>query len=322
MKAAEVIVGDTLLEAYRRDEGALAAIEGRGQRAFFLNAPLPVEPLPPTPLAAPSPLEERAGALQGAFALLLLIALLAGLLSFLSPCTLPLLPAYLAVTLHTDRSRQLITGASFIVGLTIVFAVIGMSATLVGSVLMAQLPLLTEIVGIVLIVLGGLVAMGWGLPSPLKFGSPPERPHAVQTAFGALFLGGSLALAWTPCVGPILAGMLLLASTVGTALKGGLLLAVYGVGLGLPLVLCSGALQRLPRDGLVWRVLRGRELRFSLAGRRICLHTTSLVSGVLFILIGLLIATGSLTILNRFIVSSTVARWVFRWEGVLLEALR
>lgn len=308
MKAAQVMLGDTLLEAFQKEQGTIETLEQRHRQSFFLN----VQAAPP-----PSPDPSSPPPLRGSLLVFLLVAFLSGLLSFLSPCTLPILPAYAASTLQTDPGRQICMGEAFLAGLSAVFSLLGMSATFLGSLLRSHLPLLTQIVGVFLVVIGIAAMFGWGFPAPVTLGGARKR-----TVLGSFLFGGSFGLAWTPCVGPILASILLLAATVGSALNGGLLLLTYALGLGVPLLLFSGALQRLPPEGRLWRLLRGRGFKVSVGGLTLSLHTTSLISGLLFVLLGLLIATNSLTILNRYVVSSPLARWIFQGEGALLRLLQ
>jgi cytochrome c-type biogenesis protein len=186
-------------------------------------------------------------------------AFVAGLLSFLSPCVLPLTPVYLARlvgpgiwqgqaaegTAHTAARRAaLLHAAVFVAGFSVAFIALGATASVVGSLLAGQALLLREIGGVVLIVLGAYVAGVLPLPGlarEWRFGLRTERAgYPISFLVGLIF-----ALGWTPCVGPILAGILVLAAQAATLQRGVLLLAVYSLGLGLPFLALGLAFDRL-----------------------------------------------------------------------------
>jgi cytochrome c-type biogenesis protein len=174
-------------------------------------------------------------------------AFLAGLLSFFSPCVLPLTPIYVAQLVgpsvwrtertgdHSSRPRRatLLHAAAFVGGFSLVFIALGATASALGAFLAGHAELLRQIAGVVLIVFGLYVAGILRIPSldrerrfSLRFGQASyPASFAVGIAFG---------LGWTPCVGPILAGILLIAAQAATLQYGVLLLAVYSLGLGIP----------------------------------------------------------------------------------------
>lgn len=182
-------------------------------------------------------------------------AFIAGLVMFLAPCTLPIVPAYLGfisgVSLKDleklegeDRKkaqrRILLNGIAFILGFTLVFVLFGVLAGLLGQALAPVRIWLSRIGGLFVIIFGLFMLGAFQikflqvekrvkLPSFLKIGSPP-------TSFG---IGTAFAFGWTPCVGPILASILLLASTSSTALQGGFLLLVFSLGLAIPFLLVA-----------------------------------------------------------------------------------
>jgi cytochrome c-type biogenesis protein len=231
-------------------------------------------------------------------------AFVAGLVSFLSPCVLPLVPGYLSIisgsSLDQLKAQErdssllrtvLMNSIFFIVGFSITFILLGASATWVGQLLVSRMRLFGQLAGIVLIVFGihltGLIK--------IKALYKDKRFHNVQKprgVFGALVLGLAFAFGWTPCIGPILAGILTIASTKQTVTEGMFLLAVYSAGLGIPFLLTSLALNQ-------FLAFYGRFKKH--------FHAVEVVSGALVIAVGVLILTGSLSrlatyfsFLNRF----------------------
>lgn len=231
-------------------------------------------------------------------------AFAAGLVSFLSPCVLPLVPGYLSIisgfSLEQLGSQErqagltrvvLANSVMFIVGFSVTFILLGASATWIGNVLASRLNLLYKIAGVVIIIFG-LHLMG---VVKIPFLYQDKRFHNIDKPrgiWGALVLGFAFAFGWTPCIGPILAGILTLASMKETVLEGVSLLAIYSLGLGVPFLLTSLGLKK-------FLSFYGRFKRH--------LHTVEVVSGALVITVGVLILTnnftrlaGWLSFLNRF----------------------
>jgi cytochrome c-type biogenesis protein len=226
-----------------------------------------------------------------------LAALGAGILSFISPCVLPLIPGYISfvsgVSLdemrapgaRASRQRVLATSVAFVLGFSLVFVALGASASAIGQWVMQNLPLLGKIGGALIIVFG-LHTMGL---FRLPFLEVERRVHAQRKPaglIGALLVGVAFAFGWTPCIGPILAGILVVAGSRETITEGVVLLAVYSLGLGIPFLLTSLAIDRF----------------FAVTARiRRHYHTIEVVSGALLVLIGLLIFTGQLTVIVRYL---------------------
>ncbi|HEX6547155.1 MAG TPA: cytochrome c biogenesis protein CcdA [Candidatus Dormibacteraeota bacterium] len=171
--------------------------------------------------------------------------MLAGLLSFSSPCTLPLVPGYLGYMsgVSASRGRTLAAAALFVAGFAIVFTLLGAAATSVAELLAAHRVLLDRLAGAVIVALGLFLLGLVRLPVLMREGRPLlERVRPGPS--GALFLGIAFAVGWTPCVGPILGAILLLASSTRTANQGALLLLVYSLGLGLPFLAAALFLDR------------------------------------------------------------------------------
>jgi len=223
-----------------------------------------------------------------------------GLLSFVSPCVLPLVPGYISyvsgVSLDQMRAndaaerlrvrRQMLrTALAFVLGLSAVFILLGASASAIGHLLIRYKTTLAKIAGAIIIILGFHMT---GI-FRLKFLDADTR---VQTKtrpvslLGAFVVGVAFAFGWTPCIGPILGGILTIAASKNSVGEGIVLLAIYSAGLGIPFLLTSLAIDR-----------------FFLASSRIRRHykTIEMVAGVLLIALGTLIFTNQFTLIARYL---------------------
>jgi cytochrome c-type biogenesis protein len=224
--------------------------------------------------------------------LLVVTALGAGMVSFASPCVLPLVPAYLGFI--TGRSAEdlrgsrgsarldiLTQGLAFVVGLALIFALLGASASVLGHALLENQQVIWRIGGI-LVVVFGLQMLGI-LKIPLLFSTARAielKPNAQGNHVGAFVMGFAFGAGWTPCVGPFLSGLLLLASQQDTVGQGILLLLLYAIGLGVPFLLAGIAVDRSLG---VMRSLRPHMLAIER------------FSGVMVIAMGVLLFTEQLT---------------------------
>jgi cytochrome c-type biogenesis protein len=243
----------------------------------------------------------------GASALVLApAAFLAGMLSFLSPCCLPVLSAYFAYTVQSGRERMILTTIAFFFGVATTMVVLGASAMAVSQLVFRNLPTLTLVGGLLVIGFGVMSILGKGF-SGIQIASRPSAGVA-----GAYMYGATFALGWTACVGPILGALLtMLATTQGLAVAQGAVLSfIYALGLGTPLIALASYLSRRDRNSRVWRILRGRGFALNLGFTTLYLHTTSIASGVLLISMGVLLATGQLTTLSRWAVQTPLTQWV------------
>ncbi|MGL4526973.1 MAG: cytochrome c biogenesis CcdA family protein [Aestuariivirga sp.] len=183
------------------------------------------------------------------------MALLAGIISFLSPCVLPLVPPYLCFitgasleqlseregSMAVQRRRTVLAALFFVLGFSTVFILMGVSASYVGQLLRAWLPVLAQVAG-VFIILMGLNFLG---VFKLGFLSREKRYHAETRPaglIGAYGVGLAFAFGWTPCIGPVLAMILTLAATEQDMARGAGLLAVYSAGLGIPFLLAAAGI--------------------------------------------------------------------------------
>lgn len=178
----------------------------------------------------------------------LMVALLAGFLSFLSPCVLPIVPPYLAYMSgismrdltdgHKGPSRATLPALFFVMGLSTVFLFLGFTASSLGQLFLTHRELFAQIAGAVVIVMGlhflGVFRIGF-----LMREARIDADNRGGSAFGAYVLGLAFAFGWTPCIGPILGMIITLAATEDSVARGTGLLAAYAIGLGLPFLLAA-----------------------------------------------------------------------------------
>ena len=238
------------------------------------------------------------------------IAFFAGLVSFLSPCVLPLVPGYLSYMSGVGAAegelpngrRTALVATAFVLGFTAVFVALGATATYLGSFLRSNQDLLSRIGGIV-IVLMGLVFMGL-IKLPWLYREARFHPSPRAGVWGSTVLGAAFAFGWSPCIGATMGAVLTMAagrSTVGGAGEGAALLAVYSLGLGVPFIIAGLGVTRLT-GALVW--LR-RHTR-----------TINLVSGALLIVVGVLFITGDLFRLSIWMQRTMTALNLDFWSGI------
>jgi cytochrome c-type biogenesis protein len=229
------------------------------------------------------------------------VALVAGFLSFLAPCVLPLVPGYLSAVSAVEASqlgrpgtarRVVVSSLPFVLGFTAFFVVLGVGAAALGGTLLRDQFLLERIAGFVLVVFG-LAFMGL-LPWPERL----VGAGLVQTARGRgsrVLLGGAFAVCAAPCIGPVLAAILVLAGSSDTVLQGALLLGVYSLGLAIPFVLAGAVFTRAMG---AFRWLRDHYGAIQFAG------------GALMVALGLLLFFG------RFWVLRVYLNRALEWLGI------
>ena len=222
-------------------------------------------------------------------------ALLAGAISFLSPCVLPLVPPYLCymtgstlaqlsdnddAEAHRAMRRKTVMAATmFVLGFSVVFVSLGASATLIGKLLLQWSEILSKVAGILIILMGlhfiGILRFGF-LQREARFRS------GGSGIVGSFLMGLAFAFGWTPCIGPILAPILALAGSQETVAKGAFLLAVYSAGLGIPFLLAA----------MFVGTFVGFLRRFSAY-----ISWVEFVAGIMLIATGILFLTGGLQII-------------------------
>ncbi|MCY3880454.1 MAG: cytochrome c biogenesis protein CcdA [Rhodobacteraceae bacterium] len=233
-------------------------------------------------------------------ALGLLIALSGGLISFISPCVLPIVPAYLAYmsgmsfadySAGERRGHAVLAALFFVLGLSVVFLILGFAASSLGILFLTHQILLGRVAGLVILVFGlhflGIIR----LPILDREARLNAGSHGGSLA-GAFLLGLAFAFGWTPCIGPVLGAVLSLAAQEDSVGKGTLLLAAYAAGLGIPFVLAAAFIDRSRRV---------------LARIKPWMQSIERGIGVLLLLVGLLLISG------RF---ASIAYWlleIFPW---------
>ena len=225
------------------------------------------------------------------------MAFVAGLVSFLSPCVLPLAPSYVTFVTGMSiddlangdrrgaRRQAALHAALFILGFTLVFLALGATATLFGAALRQLLPALQQVGGVVIAVFGLYLLGVLRLPALMR----ERRVHLARKPSGragSVLVGVAFGAGWTPCVGPVLASILLYAGMQGTMGQGMLLLAVYALGLGIPFFLTAVA------------------FNWFLAGTRLLRHRLRLierVAGAFMIVVGVLLVSGRFAVLSNYL---------------------
>ncbi|WP_420628705.1 cytochrome c biogenesis CcdA family protein [Candidatus Leptofilum sp.] len=191
------------------------------------------------------------------FAVLALLAFGGGLLSFASPCTLPVLTAYFAFAFQSGRKQIAANTIAFMLGLATTFTVLGAVGFEIGKVLVGNQQLLILIGGAVVMGFGVLSLLGKGFGGVDVSGTGGVQPKNT-TLRGSYFFGLSFAVGWTSCIGPILGVVLTLAAQTTSVWNGMMLLFIYTLGLGLPLLVVSTFFGRMSRQSFFWRFLRGK----------------------------------------------------------------
>ena len=234
----------------------------------------------------------------------ILAAFGAGVLSFLSPCVFPLIPAYLAQltgmsfqemqNMDNDRRRSMLKNSfAFVLGLAVVFTAFGASATFLGRFFLNNQNLVGRFAGFVIIVFGlhlmGVITIPW-LMREQRMNLSETRKRSTGLG-GSFLMGGAFGIGWTPCIGPVLASILALASQADTVVTGMVLLLAYALGLGVPFILMALILNRAAGQNAIAKLRR-------------YIPQLSMASGALLILMGLLVFTGNLIVLSNYITST------------------
>lgn len=236
------------------------------------------------------------------------MAFAAGLISFLSPCVLPLVPGYISFIsgvsfaeikekdestpfLSKDKRTILYSSIFFIIGFSVVFILLGATATWLGTFISSKMPILTKLAGLIIIFFGIYMV---GLIRP-RFLYREARFQVKDKRFGyagALLIGAAFAFGWTPCIGPILGGILVYAGTMEKVNQGVFLLATYSLGLGIPFLVTAFGIHWF------WRFF-GRIKKY--------LRILEVAGGVIMVILGVMIFTnklvlipGLLPFLNKF----------------------
>lgn len=224
----------------------------------------------------------------------LFLAFSAGLVSFLSPCVLPLVPAYVSYmtgeTVQNDKKTSdkfyiLYKSLGFVIGFSIIFVIMGASVTTLGKLFVSNQRIFRKIAGTIIVIFGlhtsGILK--------IKFFSREKKFASFSNThgtFGSILMGMAFAAGWTPCVGPILSSILFYATSMDTIGKGILLLILYSLGLAVPFVLTALAVDKL--SSKLPKVTKH-------------LKTVSVISGILLIILGVLIFTNQVGRLSNYL---------------------
>jgi cytochrome c-type biogenesis protein len=227
-------------------------------------------------------------------------ALIAGLVSFLSPCVLPLVPPYLVYMAGTSLERladaeaeprvkraTVLAAVLFVLGFSTVFVALGASASVIGSLIRIYSGPLATVAGVVIIIMG-LHFLGL---TPIAFLMREKRVAVAKPVglWGAYVIGLAFAFGWTPCIGPILAAILAVAASEQTVTKGAGLLAVYSLGLGIPFIVAAFAIE--PFAAFLARFKR-------------YLHRVEQAMGALLVLTGIAFLTGSINTMSVWLLET------------------
>ncbi|OQM73551.1 cytochrome c biogenesis CcdA family protein [Manganibacter manganicus] len=228
-------------------------------------------------------------------------AFLAGLLSFVSPCVLPIVPPYLAWLAGVSfeelraedqyaarRRRVLAAAIAFVLGFTTVFIALGATASVVGKTIAQHFDILSIIAGIIIIILG-LHFLGVFRIAMLYREARVQVARKPAGFIGAYVVGLAFAFGWTPCVGPVLAAILFVAGSTGTAGRGAVLLAVYSLGIGIPFILAA--------------FFAGPFLNWATRFKR-HMHKVEMAMGGLLVVTGILFITGRMSAISYWLLET------------------
>lgn len=244
-------------------------------------------------------------------------AFIAGILSFLSPCVLPLVPAYLSFisgvsvdALRGDtsfnhnkvRRTAMIQSLWFVLGFSMVFIALGASAFWIGQWLLMNMAALAKVAGIIIVIFGlhytGLIR----IPFLMMEARLNTEQVKGTSGLGAWMLGSAFAFGWTPCIGPILGAILAMAGAQGQVGQGMLLLVMYSIGLGIPFLLAAFATNSF----LNWSQRFKRHL-----------HMVEVVSGILLVIVGTMMFLGSFSIVAGILLE--YLPWLADIEGLVIK---
>ncbi|BBA69845.1 cytochrome c biogenesis CcdA family protein [Geobacter sulfurreducens] len=224
-------------------------------------------------------------------------AFVAGLLSFLSPCVLPLIPSFITYITglsfadiqsehptHKVRQQTIVHSLLFIAGFTFVFVLLGASATFIGGFLHEHMNVIRKVGGVLIVVFG--IHVSGLVPIHLLLGEKRFQVHSKPAGYlGSFLVGLAFAAGWTPCIGPILASILMVAATEETVTKGILLLFTYSMGLAIPFFLSSLAMHQF----LTFFNRFKKHIRI-----------LEIVTGLFLVVVGVMIFTNYLSVLSRY----------------------
>ncbi len=270
------------------------------------------------PAGSNAPLQPALGSDNfGTVLALALPAYLAGVFSLLSPCCLPILPAYFSFTFGAQRHRVVAMSIAFFLGLATTMVVLGASFTALGAIFYRFRDVVTQVGGIVIIGFGAMLLLGKG------FTGMQLRDRPAATLAGTYLYGLTFSFGWTACVGPILGAVLTALATTGISVLSGAALAfIYALGLATPLILLATFFNRLGTGTRFSTFLRGRGFSLRLGGTTLHLHSTQLISGAMLIVVGYMLASGQLAWFTQQAANGSMARVALSTEQWLANLFR
>ena len=214
-------------------------------------------------------------------------AFIAGLLTFIAPCTLPLIPAFLGYLSGADgsdnnsgdRFKVVKVAVGFVLGFSTVFILFGAFASLLGAQLFEARGILTKVGGVIVTIIGLLIVFQTNLPFLSNKASGFKLPVNTGSPFTAFITGASFSFGWSPCIGPILGGILTIAATSGNIIDGILLMTVFSLGLGIPFI----------ATGLFYK--KAQSIFANISPN--FLKWTQVIGGLIFVIFGILLFTNS-----------------------------
>lgn len=213
-----------------------------------------------------------------------LVAFISGILSFLAPCSLPIMPAYFAHHAKVDKKELVKSTLFFGLGIATLFVLFGVLAGSFGKFLLIYKREVVLVSSIVLIIFGIMTFFGINI---------------IKSNFdskSSFLFGSVVGMTWSGCLGPVLGIILVMAANSGTAFAGGLLLLLYSLGLVFPLIILAFFAEKIPDR--FWKKVRGKEIVLELFNKKFYFHTINMLSGSLFILFGLLLISNASTYLS------------------------
>lgn len=226
------------------------------------------------------------------------VAFVAGIFSFLSPCVLPLVPGYISFISGVSfeelsappggkkfMGKVVASAVSFVLGFSFVFVALGASATVLGQALIRHMHVATRVAGVIIVILGlhltGVFRLRW-----LEYQKKMNVNKVSPGILGAFLVGLAFAFGWTPCIGPILGGILVLAASEGTVTKGISLLGMYSLGLGIPFIITAFA------TGFFLRML-GKYRRFIRWGE--------IAAGIFLVIVGIIVFFDKMGVIGYYL---------------------
>lgn len=237
----------------------------------------------------------------------LLVAFLGGILSFLTPCAIGILPAYFAYTFQEKKELVKMT-LFFFLGLMVIFIPIGLSASLIGNLLIIYREWLAIIAGGLLFILGILMILGKG------FSFIPLKMKTQRNALGIFLFGIVFGIGFTPCNGPILLAITTLAATQTIFYSVGMFI-LYGLGMAIPLLILSFFFDRFK---VIEKLAKG-HMRFTFLGKEFKTHWTGIVAGAIFIILGIVFILFRNTTI--FTIKAAQFGYPLRWAYSLQEQM-